>query len=194
MSQICYYIRTGEAALEVVSKDPEAIFGDLADFPEGSEVIDIGKAYEALEWLASPTKRADQLHTARLIRDRDWPDDEVRASVARLDEMVVDDAFAAIHGIADERVEGFDFGLGPARIFRPDRVMSLAVVVGALDEDELRRNADFVVMDRDLVQPDDWQEEGEDILASYIFPALRRLKAFYAAASRANQMVLVVWT
>jgi hypothetical protein len=177
MSLICHYVRTGEAALEVVSRDPEAIFGDLADLPEGSEVIDIDKAYDALEWLGSPVKRAGTLHSAKLIREPDWPASEARASVARLNEMVVDDVFAAIHGIADERVEGFDFGLGPARIFRPDRVRSLALAVGALDEAELRRNADFVVMDRDLVQPDDWQEEGEDILASYILPALRRLKS-----------------
>ena len=194
MGLVCYYIRTGEEALEVLSRDPEAIFGDLADLPQGSEVIDIDKAYDALEWLASPLKRAESLHSARLIRERDWPSSEARASVARLSEMAVDDVFAAIHGLADDRVEGFDFGLGPAVIFRPDRVKSLAVAVGALDEGDLRRNADFVVMDRDLVQPDDRQEEGEDILASYIFPALRRLNAFYAAASRANQTVLVVWT
>ncbi len=41
--------------------------------------------------------------------------------------------------------------------------------------------------------PSDWLEEGEDTLSTYVLPALRRLKAFYAAASRANQSVLVVW-
>ncbi len=195
MGLVCYYVRTGEEAFDVLSKNPDVIFeDDLPDLPPGSEVIDIDKAYEALEWLASPVKRAESLHSAKLIREPDWPASEARASVVRLDEMVLDDAYAAIHGIGDERVEGFDFGLGPARIFRPDRVRSLAAVVGALDEDDLRRNADFVVMDRDYVQPDDWQSEGEDLLATYIFPALRRLKAFYAAASHAGQAVLVVWT
>jgi hypothetical protein len=195
MSLICYYIRTELGALEVLSKNPDLIFeDDWPDLPPGSEVIDIDKAYDAIAWLASPVARADAAHSARLIADPDWPD--AKANVDRLNEMAIDDAFAAVKGVTDERVDGFDFGLGAARVFRPERVQSLAAVVCALDEDVLRRAADFSVMDKHDVQPSGWLEEGEGeaILSTYVFPHLRRLKAFYAKARRLNQAVLVVWT
>jgi hypothetical protein len=188
---ICYYIRTGEEALEILKGNPDAIFGDLAGLPRGSEVIDIDKAYDALAWLASPVKRADTLHMARLIHERDWPHSQIAESAARLNEMVVDDAYAAIEGLTDERADGFDLGLGDAAVFLPDRVRSLADAISALDEGDLRRNADFPLMDEQDVQPSGWLEEGEQILSTYTLPALRRLKSFYEAASRQNQTVLV---
>ena len=194
MSLICYYVRTGEEACEVLKESPDAIFEDLAGFPEGTEVMDIDKAYDALTWLVSPVKRAETLHMARLVSDKDWPDSEARESVARLDAMTVDDALFAIEGRPGERLEGFDLGMGAAVVFAPDRVRSLAAVVSALDEDALRRSADFPMMDEHDVQPSGWLEEGDEILSDYILPALRRLKAFYEAASRLNQTVLVVWT
>jgi hypothetical protein len=194
MSRICYYVRTGEAALDILSNEPDSIFSDLRDLPSGSEVVDIDKAYDAIAWLASPLKRAEALHSARLIADPGWSDADVRESICRLNEMAADDALIAIEGVTDERIDGFDFGLGGAAVFRPGKVQSLALALSKLDEDTLRRNADFALMDQHDVQPGDWQKEGEDTLAAYILPALSRLKAFYATASELKQIVLVVWT
>jgi len=192
MSIICYYIRTDHAALEVLTLNPEAIFGDLADLPQASEVIDVDKAYDALSWLVSPLKRAEAAHMARLIGDPDWPDEAVQDSVARLNSMDVDDALVAIEGQNKERLDDIDLGLGGAVIFWPDRVRELALALSKLDEDPIRRDVDFALMDEHDVQPAGWLQEGEEILESYVLPTLRRLKAFYAAASELNQLVLLV--
>jgi hypothetical protein len=192
---ICYYIRTGEEALDALSGDDDAVLAyDQADLPAGVEIIDIDKAYDAIAWLASPVKRAQTHHSARLVRERDWPHSEVLESVARLNGMEIDDVLAAVEGQSGEPAAGFEFSLAAVR-FPPDRVHRLAAAVCALDEDALRQAADFAVMDQDDVQPWGWLEgdEGEAILTTYVLPRLRKLKAFYVEASRLNQMVVVVW-
>jgi len=194
MSIICYYFRTTQAALGVLSEDPEAIFGDLTDLPPGSEVIDIDRAYDGLGWLVSPLRRAEAAHAIRLIREPDWPNAEARASVARLNAMVVDDALTAIEGRSEERFDAIDLGLGGAALFEPDVVRRLSLVLAGIDEATLRERADFRAMDEDDVMPGNWQEEGEDIFETYLVPALERLKAFYAAAAESGQIVLVMWS
>ncbi|HWA59814.1 MAG TPA: DUF1877 family protein [Caulobacteraceae bacterium] len=193
MSRICYYVRTGQKGLEVLSADPQAIL-DPGVLPVDAEVMDIDKAYDPIAWLASPLKRAETAHLTRLINEPRWPDDEAQASARRLDEMAIDDAAAAIEGRSEERMDKIDLGMGGAAVFRPDQVKRLARAVSDLRQELLRQQADFRAMDEDDVQPGGWIQEGESLLATYVFPALTRLKAFYAAASQQGQTVLVVWT
>lgn len=193
MSMICHYVRTSEDRLPALSRRPETIVEGGTSRVEGVEAIDIDRAHEALAWLASPLKRAEQAHNTRLIFDSAWPDDDARASVARLRAMPLDDALAAIEGRSSERLEAIDFGLGGAACFPPDRVRELSAALSALTEEALRARLDFAAMDEQDVVPGYWAEEGEDTFQTYLLPALRRLQDFYAAAAAAGEVVLVVW-
>jgi hypothetical protein len=193
MSIICNYIRCSPAQIEALSEVPEVIL-DLERCPAGVEVIDIDKAYEALAWLVSPLKRAEAAHDRRLIVERDWPDAEARASVANLSSMPMDDAYVAIEGRSDERIDAINFGLGGAAYFSPERVSALSKAISMLSEASLRAQLDFAAMDENDVTPGYWVEEGEDTFRSYLLPAIRRLQGFYASASANGQAVLVVCT
>jgi Domain of unknown function (DUF1877) len=57
----------------------------------------------------------------------------------------------------------------------------------------LRAKYDPEVMDEQMVSPDGWLDEGEDILSSYVFPALDRLKQFYSAAADKGQLVIIAY-
>jgi hypothetical protein len=193
MSMIAYYVRLDSAAVDELTGHPDSIF-DKDRLPTGAETIDIDLAWDALAWLASETKRAEVSHNGRLMRDNEWRGDEVRASVARLDAMPIDDALAAIEGRAERRIEGIDFGLGGAAYFAPERVSELSAALAELTDERLREQVDFETMERDMVQPDYWTEEGEDLFRTYVLPARDRLQRFYADAAAADQAVLVVWS
>ncbi len=169
MSIICYYVRADPAGLEALRAHPDAIFDYPEEWPAGVEVIDIDKAYDALAWLASPLKRAEAQHMARLIRDQSWPD--ARASAEALSKMTVDDLLVAIEGGATETTETVDWGLG-GNAFSPARVAELARALTELDERSLRYNFDPAEMDRNDVQPGDWLEDAEQTLTRYLLPAL----------------------
>ena len=162
---------------------------------DGCEIIDIDKAYEPLAWLASPLKRAEMAHNNRVMFDDNWPDDEARASVARLNEMSSDDWLDAIEGRSDERIDSISFGLGNSALFRADRVKELSHALGDLNETILRENLDFSVMDEQDVQPGYWQEEGdeggEDTFQTYVLAGLEHLNFFYARAAEAGQVVVI---
>ncbi len=195
MSVVCYHVRTTAGRVASLDSDPSKIFGEIeSPHVEGIEVVYIDKAYDALAWLASPTKRAETIHSTRVMFDRDWPIDEVRASVARLDAMPLDDALTAIEGRSSERVEAIDFGSGAAAIFSVERVRELSVAMSALTEECLRLHLDFAEMDKQGVQPEYWVEEGEDTFSSYLMPNLKILQGFYASAAANNEVVLVIWT
>jgi hypothetical protein len=193
MSIICNYIRCSPAQIEALSDGPEVIF-ESERWPAGIEVINIDKAYEGLAWLVSPLKRAQVSHLRRLISEPDWPDAEARASVAHLNSMPMDDAYVAIEGRADQRIDAINFGLGGAAHFPPERVSALSKAISMLSEASLHAQLDFAAMDENDVTPGFWIMEGEDNFRSYLLPAIQRLQAFYASASANGQAVLVVRT
>ncbi|RJF93578.1 DUF1877 family protein [Sphingomonas cavernae] len=192
MSLICYYVRLQPEFVPALCPNPDAIFEEPP--PDHLEVMDVDRAYEALAWLASPLKRAEAAHMARLIREPDWPDEDADESVAQLDAMALGEAVAAIEGRATERIEAINFGPGAAGFFPPQRVRALSATMNKLSEAELRARLDFKVMDENDVVPGYWQEEGEDIFLSYVMPAFGRLRRFYASAAANGDAVIVAWT
>lgn len=192
MSMICYYVRLQPEHVPALCANPDAIFGEPPS--DHLEVIDIDRAYEALAWLVSPLKRAEIAHMARLIQEPDWPHEDARANVAKLEAMTLDDAVTAIEGRAAERIEAISFGFGAAGFFPPQRVRTLSVVMNGLSEAELRGRLDFNAMDEDDVVPGYWEEEGEDIFSSYVMPALGRLQRFYSSAAANGDAVIVIWS
>lgn len=187
-------MRVDPNQLDAAAENLDAVLsGDFKD--GGCEVIDIDRAYEPLAWLASPLKRAEMAHNSRLIFDDDWPDEEARASVARLGEMDVDDWLTAIEGRSDNLTSQIDFGLGDSAIFSSERVKELAQALENLNEPILREHLDFSIMDKEDVQPGYWQEEGEeggeDTFQSYVLAGLKRLQTFYRQAADAQQTVLI---
>lgn len=191
MSIIFYHVSAPQAAIPLLSSSPDTIL-DAAARSEGIRVMDIDKAYEAIGWLTSPLKREETKHMTRLISDPDWSDDEARASVTALSTIPVDDVLAALEGRTSERIASIDYGMGPSAFFPPIRVCELSKAISALSEDMLRAESDYKEMDEQDVTPSYWLEEGDEILATYLFPALRRLKQFYASASERGDAILVV--
>ena len=194
MSIIAYYVRIDPNHVDLAAQNLDSVLA--GEFREGGcEIVDIDKAYEPLAWRASPLKRAEMAHNNRVMFDDSWPDDEARASVARLSEMNSDDWFDAIEGRSDERIESMSFGLGNSALFSPERVKQLTQALGNLNEAILRENLDFSVMDEQDVQPGYWQEEGdeggEETFRSYVLTGLERLKSFYNHAAEAGQVVIV---
>ncbi|HEY3796723.1 MAG TPA: DUF1877 family protein [Caulobacteraceae bacterium] len=192
MSLICYYVRAAPNCVTALTLDE--LFSEEAEADPRFEMIDIDKAHEALAWLASPLKRLEVEHDRRQRRDLNWPDDAQRASVARLNAMEIDGALAAIQGAARERTAFADPQIGTVAMFSPARVVELSDALGTLDQERLRQELDFQVMDADDVGPGSWLEDGEALFRTYLLPNLMRLKQFYEAAVAERQAVFVLWT
>ena len=193
MSLIAYYARGERDLLEMIAGRAERIFEEAA-LPNGAEVIDVDRAHDALAWLVSPLKRAETVHMSRLIADPDWAEEEAASSAKCLAAMPIDDALAALEGRTSQRVESVNLGMGEAAFFDSGRVRTLSSALAAISEQELRTKLDFAAMDAANLSPGDWRRDGEKIFEAYLRPALRRLQSFYAAATSAEQIVLVLWT
>jgi hypothetical protein len=194
MSVIAYYMRIDTDQIDSAAANFDAVLEGRFD-AGGCEVINIDKAYEPLAWLASPLSRAEAAHNDRAMFDDDWPDEEARESVKKLEELALDDLLVAIEGRSTVRTDKISFGLGDSALFSPERVEELNRAIGALSEAVLRQQLDFELMEELDVQPGYWLEEGEeggeDTFQTYVLIGLKRLQDFYMAAAVGNQAVLI---
>lgn len=207
MSLVAYFARMSLQQIERFAENPDLLFEARV---EGIEVIDIDKAYEPLAWLLSPCKRAEQDYTAllhaemaipppkpsllgRLLgRKAEFePSQALTRKGAAADAIPLDSLLIAIEGRSENRDDRFDPGAGPAAVFRPSDVSKLAAALGNVSPEALRTEYDPELMDRMLVFPEHWQEEGDALLAEYVAPSLARLQKFYRAAAEEEQHVLV---
>jgi hypothetical protein len=99
-----------------------------------------------------------------------------------------------IEGRGPTKEARIDFGMGPACVFSSKEVSEIASALRAIGESALRKAADFEEMDRVGVFPDQWLEEGDEILNEYILPNFRKLQNFYDQAASGGQIVLMWYT
>ena len=84
---------------------------------------------------------------------------------------------------------GEDLGYGPPRLLSPARVAAVAGRLAGVGHDDLQARLDPAAMQEAGVYPDIWDEEG--VLESTLEPAVDDLRAFYAAAARAGECVIL---
>lgn len=193
MSLVRFYARADLATARLLCTDHHLVL-DADKRLTGVEVINVDQANIALSWLISPLQRAEHAYLGRLIADPDWSDEEIRIRRAELDAIPVEDALCAVMGWTGEAVvpdatQGISAG---GYFLAPRRVRSLSAALAAITADGLRAELDFKALDEGLVPPDGWLDEGEDIFACYVLPALEKLKAFYRAAVQNGQAVLIL--
>jgi hypothetical protein len=192
---------------ERCASNPEALFSAKV---EGVEVVDIDKAYEPLAWLLSPCKRAEQDYTALLHKELSAPpprpsllgrllgrkaefepSPELTRKGAAADAVPADPVLVAVEGRSETRDERFDPGTGPAALFAPHEVAELSAALSSVTPESLRLHYSPELMDRMLVFPEHWREEGEELLSEYVAPSLVKLQQFYRAAAEREEYVLV---
>ena len=207
MSLVAYFARMSRNQIERCAENPDALFSASV---EDVEVIDIDKAYEPLAWLLSPCKRAEQDYTAllhaelaapptqpsllgRLLgRKAEFqPSQALAQKGAATDAIPLDPLLIAIEGRSESRDDRFDPGTGPAAVLAPNEVTRLSAALGSVCPETLPAHYEPEIMDRMLVFPEHWREEGDELLSEYIAPSLARLQQFYRAANEQEQYVLV---
>jgi hypothetical protein len=193
MSMVRYYLRGDARRLGELNDDTVFEDGDPARI--GIDLLYIDKADEPLAWLASAAKRAERAYDSRLLeRGTTGLDKALRASRARLDATPIDDLLTAIEGRPVGDFETRDIRIG-AVMFGANRVGELSAALAAVTEESLRVQVDPPLMhEQDVGPSDEWLSHGDELLRSYVMPALGRLQAFYRAATEQGQAVMIVWT
>ena len=99
-----------------------------------------------------------------------------------------------VSGQAGREEPLLDVGYGPAKFVSPAEVSQVSQWLASLDEDSLRSVYQPKLMADDDVYPQIWMTEQQAALDDYVIPHFRRLREFIAAASAANQALLVYFT
>jgi hypothetical protein len=215
MSIVAYYARLSPAHLTAAVAVPERLAsGDVSVFGD-AQFIDVDRAWDPIAWLVSDCKRAEQAHNARVMESmreerrlkstnlvdrvkslfrRREDSGQLVAAARALEKLEADAALIGIEGRGPTKEAGIDFGMGPACVFSPKEVAEIASALRGVDESSLRKAADFEEMDRVGVFPDQWMEEGNEILDGYILPNFSKLKNFYEQAASGRQIVLMWYT
>ncbi|UQU66563.1 YfbM family protein [Couchioplanes caeruleus] len=84
---------------------------------------------------------------------------------------------------------GEDTGYGPARLLTADRVAAVAAGLRDLDAAALRTRYDAAALEEAEIYPGIW--DADDVFETYLGPNADQLRAFYLAAARENQAVLL---
>jgi hypothetical protein len=214
MSIVAYYVRLSSDQLPNAVADPGRLAsGDLSHL-HGAEFIDIDRAWEPIAWLLSECKRAEVAHNARamdsaLAERRQGSglvgkmkrlfgganaSDGLAASARAIEQMKPDDVLVGVEGRGPTKEAAIDFGMGPGCVLSSEEVQRIASALRKTDETSLGAAADFAEMERVRLFPDQWNDEGEEILRDYVVPNFIKLKEFYSAAAREGQAVLMWYT
>lgn len=181
------YGRLSADELGHMLKAPEG----LAQFYNGvlppERVLNLDKAAFVISWLLSPLKRHEQAHFAALFKAEDPASFEAPDLGPK---PKVDEFLKAIEG-RGTRANVLSAGLDPACVNPAEKVKRYSDLLSAVNEDVLRKNVDFKLMDEASLPVDYWEEEGEENLQEYILPLFLRLQTFYKQAAEDGQMVLI---
>ena len=189
MSIITYYARLNQSQLDELRADSRGLGLVYERCPQGAEVIDLDKASGVIAWLLSPCKRAEQAHFAA---DMDEVINEIPTNHAALPVVPSLDDFAiSIEGRGPSKEERLEHGLGPACHFDCAEVERFAQLLSSVDQNVLRRELDFQLMDNLFLPVEYWEEQGEQNFSEYILPLFKKLKQFYMNAANSSQHVLV---
>jgi Domain of unknown function (DUF1877) len=189
MSIITCYARLSDSQLQEMNQSPETFHNIFQTTLPGVEVIDLDKAAGVIAWLLSPCKRAEQVEFAALI------DEELNGEAQQAADPQfippLDDFAMCIEGRGPNKIVHLDFGYGPACEFSADDVKRFAAALDGVNENVLRRELNFELMDSQELPVEYWQEKGEETFTQYILPLFEKLKGFYQAAANSGQSVLV---
>lgn len=210
MGIVAYYLDVDATQLAALRATPELVWNIESDprFAKAS-MIDNDKDWEILSWLASPKKRVEKCHEAawRAVSDQDVGQKASREEFKQLvaksvknfgcpsDTLESDALLKAIEGrgTAKELEPLLNYGLGAARVFRPDQVKSLAVSFAKLNLAMLRKQFNRKKMARFDVGGMDWETEPDQVFDEFLVPSFRKLSDFYQRASKLNHYVLVIY-
>ena len=210
MSIVAYYLDVDAAQLATLKATPSLVWNIHSDprFAKAS-MIDNDKDWEILSWLASPEKRAEKCHeTAWKMAHK--KDEDLKVSRDEFKNLVAmsakelgcppetqeaDSLLKAIEGrgAENELEPALNFGLGAARVFRPDEVKLLAVSFEKFDLTALRKQFDRKEMARFEVGGMDWETEPDQVLEQFLVPSFEKVSNFYQRASQLNHYVLVIY-
>jgi hypothetical protein len=87
---------------------------------------------------------------------------------------------------------GADWGYGPPRLLRPDRVQAVAAALRDVTADSLRARFDPAVLREADVYPQVW--DGDEDFDIYLLPHFLTLQAFYLEAAEQKEAVLLTIT
>jgi hypothetical protein len=209
MSIVSYHARVSESLLDALQTNPDLFWKLPANAgPAEAELFSTDKDWQTLSWLLSAKAREERKH--EVVQFALWrrPDgrglDELAWDAAKSREasklgfelvdteaMPDDPALVAIEGRgpSDERLAEIGYG---GRAFVPTEVASLAAALEPITGEDMREHFDPQVMEDLDVAGMRWTEDDPDVLDAILIPIFDHLKAFYAAAARAGQYVLVV--
>jgi len=189
MSVVTYYGRVSDAELESMCASPSG----LAQFVDGTlpeeRMLYLDKAAPVIAWLVSPLKRHEQLHFAAVVNAGSDLENFKQPDFGP--EPPFDDLLIPTEGRGPKKDERLDVGMGPACVIASTEVSKYTGMLSAIGETQLRQQLDFKALDEACLPVDYWQEEGEQTFAEYILPLFERLQAFYSAAAKEKQHVLV---
>lgn len=210
MGIVAYYLDVDATQLAALRATPSLVWNIDSDprFAKAS-MIDNDKDWEVLSWLASPKKRIEKCHEAawRMANEKD---ENLKASRDEFKQLVAksvselgcpsntnasDPFLKAIEGrgLANEREPKLNFGLGAARVFRPEEVKLLAVSFAKFDLVRLRQQFNRKEMARFEVGGIDWETEPDQVFEEFLAPSFKKISDFYQRASRLNHYVLVIY-
>jgi len=203
MSVIANHVRLPDDALAQWCADPNLLQQFHSGGTPNVEYIDLDKSWEAIAWLLSECKREEKKRESDAFPDTDDldPNDDVawdaafdNAPVADYEGLTPDLLLIAVEGRGDNKETRIDYGYGPACILDNATVEQINSALQNVNVDQLRQRYDPELMDRHIVSPEIWSDEGMAALEEYVIPYFNRLRDLYRNAAESNQKVVVFFS
>lgn len=215
MGIVAYYVHVDATQLQKLIEKP-AIVWEIGKDPwfKTAARIDIEKDWQVISWLASPVKRKEQQQyaaTMNVMNSNNAPErknDKVafeKALAAEQKKLGIDNEdtrnlppdnlLIAIEGRGTEaqRQPKLNYGLGGARVFKPEEVKVLSLTFAGFDIKDFRRNFDRQTMARFDVGGMDWLGEDDSVLDEFLVPGFQKISRFYQDAAKLKHYVLVIY-
>lgn len=215
MSIIAYFLHVDDAQLHALREQPAIVWNISSDRRfSTAKLVDISKDYEVLAWLLSQKKRIEQAHQlahykainreieANANYDKATFQRVVKDELGKLgvtqenpNSLPTDPVLEALEGRGTEaqREPRMNFGLGSARLFRPNEVKRLSAALGNVSIQQLRVNFDRATMTKFDVGGMDWLSEKDAVFEQFLTPAFYKIRSFYIDASNLGHNVLVIY-
>lgn len=203
MSVIANYVRLPDKALADWCADPKLLGQLYCGVTPDVEYIDLDKSWEAIAWLLSESKREEKRRESDAFPNTDDldPDDDAawdsafdNAPSADFQGLTPDLLLIGVEGRTNMKEKRIDFGYGPASIIDNATVQQIDSALQNITLEYLRGQYDPETMDRHMVYPEVWGEEGLAALEEYLIPYFNRLRELYRNAAQDNQKVVVFFS
>lgn len=215
MSILAYYVHITDVQLQAVRERP-ALIWNINNDPRFAKaaLFDVDKDYEVLAWLLSPKKKSEQVQQLARYRaiDREtaskanYNKEEfklaVKEELTKL-EAAEEDTTALATDAVLEAIEGrgtdaqrdpkINFGLGAARLFKPNEVKKLSAALQKVTDADLLKSFNRKTMEKFDVGGIAWLDEQDSVLDEILLPSFHKLRAFYSDAAKSGHYVIVIY-